>query len=170
MHTLLSLLHSRDTEDLKDNCMSSRGLWRAESQDCYPLYGRVKNNFAFHSDVTMRKDGTQFPCKGVLAKGIDILNQRLQVYCWVVFFCCLPRQLKEVRVHIYMQHCLHSRTTPAWEALLGCQGWEATTSRSNDPGYMVIQRRWSGLQLSQMISKMQESKAKTRSLSLPGGR
>lgn len=43
-------------------------------------------------------------------------------------------------------------------------------SQSNDPGNVVIQSCWSGLQLSQMMSKMQESKAKTRRLSLPGGR
>lgn len=55
----------------------------------------------------------------VLSKGIGILNQGLQVYCWAVCFCFLPHQLREVHVHIYIQHCLHPRTTPVWEAMLG---------------------------------------------------
>lgn len=118
-HTLLSLLHSRESEDLKDNCMSPRGLWRAESQDCYPLYGRAKNNSAFHWDVTVRRDGTQFPCKEWSVFYQDrCFESGLQVCCWAVFFCFLPCQLREVHVHIYIQHCLHPRTTPAWEAML----------------------------------------------------
>lgn len=47
------------------------GLWRAELRDCYPFYGRAKNNSAFHWDITVRRENTQFPCEewGVIHQG-----------------------------------------------------------------------------------------------------
>lgn len=78
-----------------------------------------------------------------LSNGIGILDQRLQVYHWAVFFCFLPRQLREVHVHICIQHCLHPRTTPAWEAMLGCKWWQAGRSAEVPPHHdQMTQGAW----------------------------
>lgn len=115
---------------------------------------------------------------GVLSNRVSISNWGLQTHCWVVLFHFLPLlpwlmvAVGSLCAHC-TEHCLHPRTSSAWEAMLGhiVPGWQVcwapTMSHLNGPGFMVIQRSLLGFSSPKACQKKpQESKTKTTRLSL----
>lgn len=119
---------------------------------------------------------------GVLSNRVSISNWGLQTHCWVVLFhflLLLPWLMVAVGslgAHC-TEHCLHPRTSSAWEAMLGhiVPGWQVcwapTMSHLNGPGFMVIQRSLLGFSSPKACQKKhRRAKQRPQDSPFPGGR
>lgn len=103
-------------------------------------------------------------------------------HCWVVLFHFLPLlpwlmvAVGSLCAHC-TEHCLHPRTSSAWEAMLGhiVPGWQVcwapTMSHLNGPGFMVIQRSLLGFSSPKACQKNhRRAKQRPQDSPFPGGR
>lgn len=138
-HSYLSLLHSRETKDLKDKCMSQEGCEELSCETVIHSMAEPKIIPHFTETSPREERAADSPASGgVLSNRGSLSNWGLQAHCWVGFFHFLPL-LAWLTVAVGSVCTLH-RTSPARAAMPAhivprCQVCRAPAgSQLNGPG------------------------------------
>lgn len=113
-HSYLTLLHSRETKDLQDNCMSQEDCEELNCETVIPPMAEPKINLHFSETSLWEERAPNSPASNeVLPNRVSISNWGLQTHCWVGFFHFLPLLLW-LTVAVGSVHTAQS-TAPALE-------------------------------------------------------